>query len=54
MKQDSLFKALDLIIKALDKADIDNADKVELMLNLRWFLVDYQDNIEILRRNLWK
>lgn len=54
MKQDSLFKALDLIIKALDKTDIDNVNKVELMLNLRRFLVDYNENIEILRRNLWK
>ena len=45
MKQDSLFKALDLIIKALDKADIDNVDKVELMLNLRWFLLNYEKQI---------
>ena len=46
MKQDSLFKALDIIIKALENSNIDKVDKVELMLNLRWFLLNYDKQIK--------
>lgn len=52
MKAESLNKALDMIIKGLDTLDIDSADKVELMLNLRSFLSSekYKHNVDVLMK----
>lgn len=38
MTQDSLDEALDLIIKALYKSNIDKINKIELMINLKEYL----------------
>lgn len=54
MKQESLDKALDIILKDISDLDIDVVDKCELMLNLKTLLenVDsYKRDIEILRNN---
>ena len=54
MKQESLDKALDLILDTISKSDIDVVDKCELMLNLKILLENassYEKDIEILRRN---
>ena len=50
MKDESLDKALDAFYKTLDKLDIDVADKVELLVNLKHFLdpLRYRDNITLL------
>lgn len=52
MKQDSLIKAILIIVDSLDKSDIPVQDKLELMINLRCFLnVDkYENNIKILSK----
>jgi len=52
MKDDSLIKAILIILDILDKSDIPLQDKLELMINLRCFLnVDkYENNIKILSK----
>ena len=51
MNEESLVKARDEIIKALEKADIDNADRLELIINIYHFLDEkkYESNIKTLR-----
>lgn len=55
MKNSSLEKATELIIEVLDSTnEIDNIDKVELMINLKEFLNKdkYRKNIKVLcKRN---
>ena len=52
MKSKSLNQAIDMIIKNLDKMDINEQDKVELMINLREFLKtkNYKENIRVLKK----
>ena len=47
MKQESLEKVLDLIIAS----DINNLDKLELLINLKTLFNDYEENIEILEQH---
>lgn len=47
MKQESLDKVLDLIIAS----DINNLDKLELLINLKKLFNDYEENIEILKQH---
>ena len=52
MNKVSLLKAKEILIKNLDKAKIDKADKTELLLNL-WLFLDeenYENNVDILKR----
>lgn len=52
MNKESLIKARDIIIEALDKGDIQSQqDIVELMINLNHFLDEekYERNIQVLR-----
>lgn len=52
MKQESLDKALDIILKDISNLDIDIVDKCELMLNLKKLLENassYEKDIDILR-----
>lgn len=53
MDEVSLQKAIQVIGDALLGADINDIDKVELLLNIKRFLdpVNYQRNIEVLRQN---
>ena len=46
MKDVSLDLALDIIINALNNSNIDLVDKVELMINLRMFLLDYKEEMK--------
>lgn len=50
MKKESLEKASNVIIKALEKADIEELDKLELMLNIFQFLQNYHEDINVLRK----
>lgn len=60
MKNSSLEKATEVIIKALVETEqLDNIDRVELMLNITQFLKqnEYRENVKILakrRNNKWK
>lgn len=47
MKKESLEKVLDLIIAS----DINNLDKLELLINLKILFNDYEENIEILEQH---
>lgn len=50
MKKDSLEIAKEVVIKAIDEADIESYDKLELLLNLYQFLTEYKESIKILRK----
>lgn len=50
MKKESLDKASEEIIKALKESDIDDMDKLELMLNLYHMLDNYEENIKVLKK----
>ena len=49
MEKESLDKIETEIIKILDNSNINRADKLELLINLKLFLENYEDNINILR-----
>lgn len=42
MKQESINKALDIIIEQIGNSDIEPLDKMELLLNLNHFLTNYE------------
>lgn len=52
MKSKSLNQAIDMIIENLDKMDMNELDKVELMINLREFLKPkyYKENVKVLQK----
>lgn len=52
MKSKSLNETIDMIITNLDKMEINQQDKVELMLNLKEFLQPkyYKENIKVLEK----
>lgn len=56
MKQESLEKAIELIIEALEKGDIEIVDKTELILNESKFLDKdkYEKNIKVLQKHIDK
>lgn len=56
MKQESLEKAIELIIEALEKGDIEIIDKTELMLNEYQFLHKdkYEKNVKVLQKHIDK
>lgn len=53
MDKESLIKARNIIIKALDKPDIKEIDKLELILNLHTLLDqdNYEKDIKVLIKN---
>ena len=50
MNKESLIKAREIIIQSLSKSNINNLDKLELMLNINNFLQEnkYEENIKVL------
>jgi hypothetical protein len=54
MEKQSIEETKKLIIDNLDKANIPEIDKVELMMNILQFLNDYENNIKVLRKTLKK
>ena len=52
MKCKSLNETIDMIIENLDKMEINQQDKLELMLNLKEFLQpkNYKENIKVLEK----
>lgn len=42
MEEESILKAIDIIFEVLNKSDIKQQDKMELMLNLHHFLINYE------------
>ena len=56
MKSKSLKQTINMIIDNLDKMDINEQDKVELMINLKEFLQPkyYKENIKVLEKERFK
>lgn len=51
MNQESLKIIYDEIVKIIENVNIPNEDKIELLINLRKFLVeDYEQSIEVLQK----
>lgn len=51
MLDESLEKINEILIKSIEISDIPLYDKLELLLNLRLFLEDYENNIKVLKRS---
>lgn len=56
MKCKSLNETIDMIIENLDKMEMNEQDKVELMINLKEFLQPkyYKENIKVLEKERFK
>jgi len=54
MNKESLIKAREIIIQSLSESNINNLDKLELMLNLNNFLQEneYEENIKVLVKKI--
>ncbi len=50
MNKESLQIIQDKIADILNNTNIDIIDKVELLINLHFFLEDYDENIEVLKQ----
>ena len=56
MKCKSLNQTIDMMITNLDKMEINQQDKIELMLNLKEFLQPkyYKENVKVLEKERFK
>lgn len=50
MNKESLDKIKDRFIDIIENTNIDNADKLELLMNIWLFLENYEENIKILQQ----
>lgn len=50
MNKESLDKIKDKFIDIIENTNIDNADKLELLMNIWLFLENYEENIKILQQ----
>lgn len=50
MNKESIDKIKDKFIDIIENTNIDNADKLELLMNIDLFLTYYEDNIKILQQ----
>lgn len=50
MNKESLDKIKDKFIDIIENTNIDNADKLELLMNIWLFLENYEENIKILQK----
>jgi len=51
MTQEEIEEGLDIILEAISNSKLNNYAKIELMLNLKKFFLNYNKNIKILREN---
>lgn len=51
MTKEELEEATDIILNSIIDSKLDNYTKVELLINLKNFLFNYDENIKILRNN---
>lgn len=52
MKKESLELVIDTVINSIEKLEMDHVDKIELMINLHNFLINYEPCIKVLRKEL--
>lgn len=50
MSNDDLEECIDILVKAISESKLDNYVKLEMMINLKLFLENYENNIRILRK----
>lgn len=53
MEKQSLEEAINIIIDALEESNINEMDKIELMMSLNKLLANYDKSIKVLQRG-WK
>ena len=49
MKKQSLDEIEEKFLEAIENSNIDNVEKIELLVNIKLFLENYKDNIRILQ-----
>lgn len=49
MSNEELEECIDIIAKALSESNLNNYTKLEMMINLKLFMENYEENIRILR-----
>ena len=47
MQEESIEKAIEIILTNLDKSNIEKLDKTELMLNINYFLTHYEEETKV-------
>ena len=52
MQKESLDQAIKVIIESIEKLELNNYDKLELMLNIYHFLDNYNENVRNLNENI--
>ena len=52
MQKESLDQAIKVILESIERLEIDNYDKLELMLNIYHFLENYHENVRYLNENI--
>ncbi|MBR4003568.1 MAG: hypothetical protein IKI95_05910 [Clostridia bacterium] len=52
MSNEEIEEATDLVINAIIKSELNNYTKLELMVNLRTFFENYENNIRLLRKGI--
>ena len=51
MKKESLEKAKELLLETIGKSNIEQPDKLELILNIYSFLTNYDEDLKVLKNN---
>lgn len=54
MQEESIKKALEICIDNIQKSNINIVDKVELMMNIDYFLENYDEMIKVKVKKKWK
>ena len=47
MQEESIEKAKEIIITSLNESNIEKLDKIELMLNINYFLTHYEEETKV-------
>ena len=51
MRKESLEKAKELLLETIGKSNIEQPDKLELILNIYSFLTNYDEDLKVLKNN---
>ena len=51
MSTDEIEQALEIIVDSISRSSLDNYTKLELLINLRLFFENYNENIRLLRES---
>ena len=54
MEQQQIEQALEIIIDSISRSSLDNYTKLELLINLKLFFKNYNENIKLLNKEMIK